>query len=177
MEPGFYDTRSNDILDFTITFFSPDKSTVKCMKKDLDQTIFDATISSFLRCKFILPSVNLTSIQHNWLSLSTKVNKYKTTHVQHSTVQTFFKIFFFIYLITWQILIVFDLLDLLVCNKFFQLVNFRWFFVLKFICDLNLTFIPAYTYIYIETYRKSSMPSYFRAFRKEASLLCYRKPV
>ena len=42
MEPGFYDTRSNDILDFMITFLSPDKNTVKCMEKDLDLTIFGA---------------------------------------------------------------------------------------------------------------------------------------
>ena len=42
MEPGFYDTRSNDIFDFMITFLSPDKNTVKCMEKDLDLTIFGA---------------------------------------------------------------------------------------------------------------------------------------
>ena len=31
--------------------------------------------------------------------------------------------------------------------------------------------------LYIETYRRSSMPSYFRVFWNEASLSCYRKPV
>ena len=94
VEPGFYDTRSNDILDFTITFLSPDKSTVKCMKKDLDLTIFYTTISSILQCKFILPSVNLTSIQrYNWFWLSTKSDKHKTTHVQHySNVLIFFSL-------------------------------------------------------------------------------------
>ena len=36
-------------------------------EKDLDLMIFDATISSILRCTYILPIVNLTSIQrYNW---------------------------------------------------------------------------------------------------------------
>ena len=36
-------------------------------EKDLDLMIFDATISSILRCNYILPIVNLTSIQrYNW---------------------------------------------------------------------------------------------------------------
>ena len=53
------------------------------MKKDLDLTIFDATISSILRCKSVLPSVNLTSIQrYNWFWLSKENGKHKTTHVQ-----------------------------------------------------------------------------------------------
>ncbi len=54
------------ILDLTISSILRwpfDKSIVKCMKKYLNLTIFDTTISLILWCKYVLPRGNLTSIQ------------------------------------------------------------------------------------------------------------------